>query len=151
MPRGNGVRRDGRSKVKQFLKLDHSIYDHAAYKRLGLAAKVILYELIRRHNGNNNGRIALPVRGGEPIGIGQSATAAALRELVASGLVTRERASAFTVKNRRAAEYGLAWLPIDGRAPTLGWRLIATPAISHSAPTDADSTPTDAAPPAPEG
>ena len=144
MPRGHGVRRDGRSRTKPFIKLDHAIYDHAAYQALGLPAKIMLFELIRRFNGANNGRIAMPVRAGQRLGIGQSATGAALRELVASRLVTCERASAFTVKIRRAAEYGLGWLPIDGRTPTLGWRIVAPPETKHSARTDADSAPKDA-------
>ena len=144
MARGNGMRHDGRSKVKRFIKLDHAIYDHDAYLRLGLVGKVVLFELIRRHTGTNNGRIAMPARGGERLGIGQSATAAALRELVVSGLVTCERRSAFTVKNRRAAEYGLAWLPIESRAPTLGWRISAAVGTNNSAATGADSAPLDA-------
>ena len=144
MARGRGVRRDGRSKKARFLKLDHSVYDSVAYKDLGLAAKVILWELIRRHNGVNNGRIALPVRAGHDLGIGQSTTGRALRELVASGLVTCERRSAFTVKTRLAAEFGLAWLPIDGRAPTLGWRVGAQAETKHSATTSADSPIVDA-------
>ena len=120
------------------------VYDSAACQQLNPAARAVLLELIRRHNGVNNGHIAFPVRDGKRLGIGQSITSRAIGRLVDAGLITREARSGFNLKTRKAAEYGLAWLQIDGRSPTLGYRDIPKPEVKHSPATDADSPATEA-------
>jgi DNA-binding transcriptional ArsR family regulator len=122
MAKGSGILRNGRSKRKPFIMLPHSVYESAAFAKVGIAAKLVLLDLIYRHKGHNNGRLAYPVRAGERLGLSKSTTARALQELVDSGLITLERQSGFTQKTRQAAEYGLGWLPIDGRLASLGWR-----------------------------
>ena len=91
------------------------------------------------HNGSNNGKLAFSVRTGERLGMSKATAARGLHQIVAAGFVTAETPSSFNRKDRRAAEYGLAWLPIDGRTPTLGYRDIPYPEVNHSLTTRTDS------------
>ena len=140
MSKGQGIKKDGRSKVDTYFKMFHYVYDTAAYASLSCPARTVLFEIFRRHNGKNNGSIVLPARGCEHLGVSASAVSRAIRELVGRGLITIETRSAFTVKIRKAAEYALAWLPVGNRPAMGGFRsYVAEPKIKHSAAGGTDS------------
>ena len=145
MARGRGVAQNGRSKKRPFISIPWDVYDTLAKKGIKPPARTILFHLIRLHNGVNNGKIGFAVRKAAKLGLSQATASRGLRELANAGFITVETRSGFNQKGRTAAEYGLAWLPIDGRTPTLGYRDIPKPEIKHSSTTDADSFTTDAA------
>ena len=163
MARGRSVTRNGRSKKRPFIMFPCDVYDILVAKQVGPSETSVLLGLIRRHNGVNNGHIGFPVRAGAALRLSQATTSRALKTLAQLGFITAEAPSAFSRKDRKAAEYGLAWLPIDGRPPTLGYRnipvqgsasgpgvtpagrpVVADPLVFHSSATDADSSATDA-------
>lgn len=118
--RGYRVLADGRSdKSDAFAKLDHKLLDDPRFRALSAKATRVLILLLRRHNGFNNARIAMPVRAGRDWGLTKDAVGRGLHELIEAGFVEIVTRSAFTLKTRRAAEYRLRWLPVrDAEART---------------------------------
>ncbi len=122
--KGRGVAANGRSlKPERFLRLDHSIFNSLAYRYLSLGARALLFEMIAIHDGSNNGHIGMGVRRAQSaLGVGSKTTAAKyLNELEASGLASRYKKSAYSMKvpgERRATDWALEWIGVDGKLPT---------------------------------
>ncbi len=95
------------------------IYELAspAYRSLGVAARALLIELRRRHNGANNGRIPLSVREAMTLlGVGRKATGRAFSELQDRGFVRVAVKGLFTT--REATRWTLTNEPVGGNPAT---------------------------------
>jgi len=121
--RGRKVDATGRSAgFVRHVRLDHWIFDCAVYRRLKPGPRALLWELIRRFNGSNNGRIGMGVRAaGTAVGVDPGTVGGYFHKLEAEGFIVATRRGAFNMKaptDRIATEWRLTWLPSDGQAPT---------------------------------
>jgi hypothetical protein len=97
-------------------------FDSEAYRTLKPGPRALLWELIRRHNGANNGRIGFSQRAmSAAINVADRETVAGyVRELEALGFITAQRRGGFNVKvaDRRATEWALTMFPVGDEPAT---------------------------------
>jgi hypothetical protein len=79
------------------------------------------------HKGKDNGRLPLRVQDCVDFGIHKDTASTALRVLVALGFAVRTfQGYAGKAGRRRASEFGLTYVGIDGKPPTDDWQHILT-------------------------
>lgn len=130
MSRRRSLSAKGRSTgTKPFVMLQNWAFDCPAYRSLKPGPRAVLWELIRRYNGTNNGRIACSARDmARAINVSDRQTVAEYeRELQAKGFLKITRPGGFNVKvsDRRATEWALTWEKIGDELPTkdfMKWR-----------------------------
>jgi Fe2+ or Zn2+ uptake regulation protein len=107
--------RTGRSRTTgRFAALPHDVLDSPGYLGTSPAARAVLVELVRLHNGFNNGAIALGVRkAASRCNISPATVARALQELADAGLVDCTGKGSFRIRNREASTFRLTWLRCD--------------------------------------
>jgi Fe2+ or Zn2+ uptake regulation protein len=107
--------RTGRSTTPgRFAALPHDVLDSSGYVGTSPAARAVLVELVRLHNGSNNGAIVLSARmAATRCNISPATVARALQELADAGLVDCVSKGSFKVKDRNASTYRLTWLRCD--------------------------------------
>jgi Fe2+ or Zn2+ uptake regulation protein len=107
--------RTGRSTTPgRFTALPHDVLDSPGYLGTSPAARAVLVELVRLHNGRNNGGIALGVRlAATRCNVSPATVARALQELGDAGLVDCIAKGSFRIKDRQASTYRLNWLRCD--------------------------------------
>ena len=111
----------GRSKRK-FLQLYTNVKRSTAYHGLSPYARSLLFELIDRYNGCNNGMIGLGVREAVyELGCCKGTISNAMRELDDVGLARPTKIGAW--RGKRATEWRLMWLRCDktGDLPVSVW------------------------------
>jgi hypothetical protein len=111
----------GRSKRK-FLQLYTNVKRSTAYHSLSPYARSLLFELIDRYNGCNNGMIGLGVREAVyELGCCKGTVSNAMRELDDAGLARPTKVGAW--RGKRATEWRLTWLRCDktGDLPVSVW------------------------------
>jgi hypothetical protein len=111
----------GRSKRK-FLQLYTNVKRSAAYHHLSSYARSLLFELIDRYNGCNNGMIGFGVREAVyELGCCKGTVSNAMRELDDAGLARPTKIGAW--RGKRATEWRLMWLRCDktGELPVSVW------------------------------
>jgi hypothetical protein len=111
----------GRSKRK-FLQLYTNVKRSTAYHGLSSYARSLLFELIDRYNGCNNGMIGLGVReAAYELGCCTGTASNAMRELDDAGLARPTKVGAW--RGKRATEWRLMWLRCDktGDLPVSAW------------------------------
>ncbi len=108
----------GRSNKKdRFVALPHYIMETFAWGRLSVTARAAWLEFVRVHNGQNNGRIAMPeITLGERLGVSHDTASRAIKELLTFGFIEKIKAASFIGK-RRAAEYLLTHIMDDRTDP----------------------------------
>ena len=104
-----------RSRSTPFVKIDHYILKTDAYKSLSLAARAVLTELVRRHNGYNNGNICASERSlADEIGCDRRTIRRALKELEHKGFIKLTQKGSFNWKTGAGEglgnTYSLTWL-----------------------------------------
>jgi len=112
---------NGRSK-RQFLQLFTNVKRGTAYYGLSPYARSLLFELIDRYNGCNNGMIGLGVReAAYELGCCNGTVSNAMRELDDAGLARPTKVGAW--RGKRATEWRLMWLRCDktGDLPVSAW------------------------------
>jgi hypothetical protein len=109
--------------------LPHWAFDCPAYRTLKPGPRALLWELIRRYNGTNNGRIGFSQRDmSVAIAIADRETVAGyVRELERRGFIVASRRAGFNVKvaDRRASEWVLTWFKVGEAPPSkpfMSWR-----------------------------
>jgi hypothetical protein len=115
------MRGGGRSKRK-FLQLYTNIKRSSAYHSLSSYVRSLLFELIDRYNGCNNGMIGLGVREAVyELGCCKGTVSNAMRELDDAGLARSTKIGAW--RRKRATEWRLMWLRCDktGDLPVSAW------------------------------
>lgn len=105
-----------------FVMLPNWVFDSRAFRSLKPGPRSLLWELVRRHDGTNNGRIVFSQRRmAEALNIADRQTIAEyVRELAAKGFIIATRPGGFSVKvsERRATEWALTWVKIGDELPT---------------------------------
>lgn len=100
-----------------FIKMDNWMFDCAPFRRLKPGPRCLLFELIRRFNGSNNGSIGLGVReAAKQLGVNKDTASAYFLTLIQSGFIASTRAGGFNIKDpasRRATEWRLTWMNTD--------------------------------------
>ena len=107
---------------RQFLQLYANVKRSRAYHGLSCYARAILFELIDRHTGINNGMIGLGVReAAYELDCSQSTVSKAMRELDDSGLARPLTPGVW--RGKRATEWRLMWLRCEktGDLPVSNW------------------------------
>lgn len=112
--------KSGRNELVRWVRLDHSIMNSIAYRALSPNARSLLFEVIKRHNGSNNGSLWLSVRDAAALMgvVDLKAASSAFKELEAMGFLIMTSSAHFSVKasdTSRARCWALTWEPI----PTL--------------------------------
>ena len=123
MSRKRSIASKGRGTGSQpFVMLTNWAFDSAAYRSLKPGPRALLWEVIRRYNGGNNGRIGFSQRRmAEAINVADRQTVAEyVRELQAKGFIKAIRVGGFNVKasDRRATEWALTCHKIGDELPT---------------------------------
>lgn len=108
---------------ERHVRMDHWMLKCPAYRALKPGPRALLGELLLRFNGSNNGRIGLGVReAAEAVNVASTETVSRyFHDLQAAGFIVATRRSGFNLKalaDRKATEWALTWLPIDGQAAT---------------------------------
>ncbi len=96
-------------KVTPFLKLDQPIYKSVEFQNLSMAAERVLWQLIQKHNGYNNGAIPAGQKTlmGRPGLKSPKTIGNAIGELVEAGFIVITRKG----RENRCRCIGLRWLP----------------------------------------
>ncbi len=105
-----------------FLMLDNYVFDCPAYRGMAPGPRTLLWELIRRHNGCNNGQIGLGVReAAECLKATKDTAAGYFRTLIVRGFIAQSKPGGFNMKDpssRRATEWRLTWQRCNDQPPT---------------------------------
>lgn len=100
-----------------FIMLDHYIFDCLAYRTMKPGPRALLDEMIRRHNGSNNGRIGLGQReAAKRLNVNKDTVASYFATLIERGFVAATRPGGFNMKDpesRRATEWRLTWFSTE--------------------------------------
>jgi hypothetical protein len=113
--------RKGRSK-RRFIQLWTNVKRSTAYHSLSVYARCLMFELLDRYTGCNNGMIVLGVReAADALRCGQATASRAMRELDDSGLAHPMTVGVW--RGKRATEWRLTFYVCDktGELPTLNW------------------------------
>lgn len=103
-----------RHKGPPFVQLFNYVIDSDAYRRLSLAARAALVEMVRLYNGMNNGQLAMPARTlADRLGASKTMAARALNELENAGFIETTKVGSFRRKDRLASEYRLTFHRCD--------------------------------------
>ncbi len=105
-----------------FLMLNHYIFDCAAYRTMKPGPRALLDELIRRHNGSNNGRIGLGQReAAKCLNVNKDTVPGYFTSLIERGFIAPARPGGFNMKDpasRRSTEWRLTWFSTECMAAT---------------------------------
>lgn len=106
-----------------FVHLPHYVMDSKAYRQLKCGPRALLIELIRRHNGWNNGSIGLGVRNAcKALNMSDKDTVCRYFQLLQGhGLIRVHKRGGFNMKDpssRRASEWALTWISVGDARPT---------------------------------
>jgi hypothetical protein len=125
MPRYSAKQKKMRGKARsgrKYLQLYANVKRSRAYHGLSTYARALLFELIDRHTGINNGMIGLGVReAAYELDCSQSTVSKAMRELDDSGLARPLTPGVW--RGKRATEWRLMWLRCEktGDLPVSNW------------------------------
>ncbi|MES2406974.1 MAG: hypothetical protein V4528_06600 [Pseudomonadota bacterium] len=93
-----------------YTPLPHAVLDSVAFMGAGITAKALLFELLRQHNGSNNGRLQLTSKWlARRCWRSADVVLRARGKLIERGLIVQTRQGGL---NHGASQYGLTWLPI---------------------------------------
>lgn len=97
-----------------FLMLENYVFDSPAFRTMKAGPRALLFELIRRHNGSNNGTIAMGVRAAAILlGTNKDTAGKYFAVLVERGFIASARPGGFNMKDpqaRRSTEWRLTWI-----------------------------------------
>lgn len=110
-----------------FVLIPFSIIDSNAFHYLKPPARVILTQIIRRCNGNNNGRIPYSCReAANECNISINTAARAFKQLETSGIIKCITLSNFDSRKKMAREWSLTYWPVDNTPASGEWKLFKT-------------------------
>lgn len=105
-----------------FVMLDNYVFDCIAFRTMKAGPRALLFELIRLHNGRNNGSIALGARAAAVLlGANKDTANKYFGVLVERGFIAPTRPGGFNMKDpesRRSTEWRLTWIKTNCTAAT---------------------------------
>lgn len=118
------AKRDKNGNGPSFLKMDTWMFDRTAYRALGLGARALLWELIRKFNGYNNGYLHLSQRlAAQRLGCNRNTVGRYYKQLEAAGFIKKTRGHYLgPVGTGQAAHWALTHLPVDGKPATMDFK-----------------------------
>ena len=109
--------------TKKHVVVFREIIESEAFRDLESGARDVLFELMYRYNGENNGEIPLSVREtSERTNCSDNTAMRRQRDVVEHGFAKLAQKGAFTKKDRHASEWILTMYPLKGAPPTNEWR-----------------------------
>lgn len=115
------VNATGRNDGYQYAKITYAFLRSPAWLSLSGPAARLWLHLRARYNGSNNGRLILSLEeGARDLHLGKATVQAAFKELESKGFVICKRRGHWY--GRRASEWAVTDVPIDGAVPTNEWR-----------------------------
>lgn len=121
--KSKNINQKGRSKWdgEQHLRLPYGMLRHPNFLALsGSALKVLLF-MVTKHNGFNNGKIALSYDDmAEALHIGKATALRACEDLEYYGFIRLKKAGHFY--GRKASEWEITFVQSEGIQPTYGWK-----------------------------
>ena len=108
------------------VRLYHFMLRSPAWRHLSPVARALLIEVWERHDGENNGDIALSCRqASEALGVGKNTPTRLFRELEEKGFLRATARGAFSRKTKSATTWRLTAEPCNGEPATkefMSWR-----------------------------
>jgi hypothetical protein len=127
-----------------FVAIPHVVADSPAWRGSSLLMRALMLEIVRAHNGYNNGQIARSQRqiADAVATTNFRAISRAVAEAIQRGFLSIEAEG--TVWTRQAREYRVTWLPTGKpphvRLPTDEWKAFSSDdAVSARSPISADT------------
>jgi hypothetical protein len=122
-------KRDKNGNSSKFIMLDHWIFDHPSYRSLSLGARGLHWELIRKYNGYNNGRLFLSHRSAEPrLGRSRNTVGLYYKELERAGFILKTRGHCLgPVGIGEANHWSLTHVSVNGCKATMEFKKIKSP------------------------
>lgn len=103
----------GKLNLGRFTALPHAVIHSEQYRKLGYAARSLLFDVAAQYNRTNNGKLVCCMKYLQPLGWTSNDTInRALRELKASGLLIQTRQGMMPPMSR-AAWFAIGWFGID--------------------------------------
>ena len=130
-----------------FLMLENYVFDCPAFRTMKVGPRALLLELIRRHNGSNNGSIALGVRAAAKLlEVSKDTASKYFGVLIERGFIAPARLGGFNMKDpqsRRSTEWRLTWIKTSCTAATKDFMAFgkksAVPKIQSEGPEKLDA------------
>jgi len=96
--------------------LPHTVIHSVEYRKLGYAARALLFDIAAQYNASNNGKLVCCMKYLKPLGWTSNDTITrALRELLASGLLVQTRQGMMPPYSK-AAWFAIGWFNLDVRS-----------------------------------
>lgn len=103
----------GKLNLGRFTALPHSVIHSQQYRKLGFAARSLLFDIAAQYDRTNNGKLVCCTKYLRPLGWNSNDTVTrALRELKESGLLIETRVGMMPPYSR-AAWFAIGWLDLD--------------------------------------
>jgi hypothetical protein len=113
------------------LKVPRAMLRSPGYRSLSLAARCLLLELQDRWNPNISNAVSFSVRqAAEALGVSVATAGRAFQEAEDQGFIVKASESDFI--GRRAREWRLTWLSVNGHEPRTSWPLAPEKKITVS-------------------
>lgn len=130
-----------------FVMLENYVFDSLAFRTMKVGPRALLLELIRRHNGSNNGSIALGVRAAaQLLDVSKDTASKYFGVLIERGFIAPARLGGFNMKDpqsRRSTEWRLTWIKTSCTAATKDFLVFgkksAVPKIQSEGPEKLDT------------
>lgn len=118
-----------RGSKSKFIMIDLGVFNHAAFRSLKVGPRSLLFELIARFNGYNNGKIYLSSRqAAERLNCTKDTALAYFKVLEDRGFIVATKRHALGLEGQgRATEWRLTHQPCDGIKPTFDFIKKAKP------------------------
>jgi hypothetical protein len=116
--------------LHRWVMLYHWLLNSPAWQSLGLAARCLLIEVWKRHNGLNNGEISFSIReAAGSLKIAPNTANKAFHELEDKGFLKARQRGAFSLKSRHATTWQITAEPCGGQEASkefMRWSLPST-------------------------
>jgi hypothetical protein len=114
-------KRDKKGNRSQFIMLDHWVFEHSNYRSLCLGARGLLWELIRKYDGYNNGRLFLSHRdAAQRLGCSRNTVGGYYKELELAGFILKTRGHCLGPEGKgQSTQWELTHVPANGCKATV--------------------------------
>lgn len=115
----------------RFIRLNHNLLRSDAYCALTPQERAVLIEVMRHHNGSNNGRIGLSSRqAAEACNINKDTACRVFRRLVELGFLKQSSEGSFDYKVCHSPTWEVTEFGVGGRSPTKDYLIWSPEKIS---------------------